>query len=167
MTAARRRFTSTGGRWPPATSARWWRRDRCGCSSAARGRQASRWLPIAGSAGTVVLALQAARQVRAAEDATGRGGRRQRIGGEDDGSPRPCGALLGPPLAVGEHQAGPVGAVLFTEVVHGRELLMRPSRVADRVQCHYKFAGFGSGDPRPVVDTADAQGGHHEGVPPL
>ena len=65
------------------------------------------------SAGAVELAFQATRQVDAAEDATARRGRRQRVGGQDHRAARPGGALLGPALPVGEHQAGPVGAVLF------------------------------------------------------
>ena len=79
----------------------------------------------------------------------------------------PRGALHRPPLAVGVDQAGPVGAVLFTQMVHGRELLVRARRVADRIQCHYQLAGFGAGHPRPVVDAADAETVHHEVVPPL
>ena len=80
---------------------------------------------------------------------------------------RPRGALHRPALAVGVDQAGPVGAVLFAQVLHRRELLVRAGRVADGVQCQHQLAGLGSGHPRPVVDAADAEAGHDEVVPAL
>src|SRR6201995_5137237 len=110
-----------------------------------------------GRAGAVELALETARQVGVAEDAAARRRRRQRIGGQNHRATRPCGALLRPALAVGEHQAGPVGAVLFAEGVQGGELRPGGPPLSDGVQSHYQLAGFGPGDPRPIVDAADAE----------
>src|SRR5215207_1032148 len=127
--------------------------------------QTARRLAIACSAGAVVVAFEATRQVTAAEDAAGRGRPRQRIGGKDHRRARPRSALLRPPLAVGENQASPIGPVLFSQVMHRRELFVCPGRVADGVQCHYQLAGFGAGDPWPVVDAADAEARDDKVVP--
>ncbi len=115
----------------------------------------------------VVVALQAARQVGAAEDAAAGSGAGQRVGGQNHSRPGPGGSLDGPALSVAEHQPGPIGPVVLTQVLHGGELPQRRLPVAHRIERQHQFAGLRAGHPRPVIDAPDAQTVDDEIAPPL
>src|SRR5271170_2826812 len=122
-----------------------------------RGRGGGLTIGLTGRTLAVVVALQAARQTGAAEDAAARGSGRQCVRGENDGRSGPRGSLDGPTLSIAEHQPGPVGAVRLTQVLHRGELPQGRLPVAHRVECQHQFAGLCAGHPRSVVDTPDAQ----------
>ena len=124
-----RRTRSIVAQSNPVSSERCQRRGRCGCSNAPVGR--------AGRAdrghrpGPVVTHSQSKSVCRPIGSAWPRKipaawrGVRQRVGRQDHRRTSPGGALLGPPFAVGEHQAGPVRTVLFAQVLHRGELPVR------------------------------------------
>lgn len=83
-----------------------------------------------------------------------------------DGGRGPRGAFLRPALAVGAHQAGPIGSVGIAQVLHRGEKLGRRGGVADRAEGEDRLAGLGTGDPGRLGYPADAEIRVDELLPP-
>src|SRR6266498_6055331 len=101
-----------------------------------------------------------ARHLEEAGSAAGRG---QRVGGEDHGRRRPTAPLGRVVHVVHELPAGPVGAATpVSQVLDGRVHLVRPVRLADRIEREHKLTRLRPGYPWLVGYAPDAKAGHDE-----